>query len=70
MQFTVIVAAVLSMAAFAIAAPIGTIILQSIFNQKALTNCRIEVEARQVAATGNHGMCVKSTAGALEQITC
>ncbi|KAF2685528.1 hypothetical protein K458DRAFT_387492 [Lentithecium fluviatile CBS 122367] len=49
MKFTAVVAAVLSMAAFAIAAP-------------------IDVDARQVAASGNHGMCVKATAGNLEQI--
>jgi len=29
---------------------------------------RSEVDARQVAATGNHGMCVKSTGGQLEEI--
>ncbi|KAL6707377.1 hypothetical protein ACN47E_004156 [Coniothyrium glycines] len=47
MQFTTIIATILSMAAIAIAAPVG------------------DVEARQ---TGNHGMCVKSTAGTVEQI--
>lgn len=47
MKYTTVVAAILSMAAFAVAAPVAN---------------------EAVAARQNHGMCVKSTAGQVEQI--
>lgn len=66
MKFTTIVATILSMAAFAIAAPIAGNGKVSISQSQgcALTNIfTIEVDARQ-----NHGMCVKNTDGTVEQI--
>ena len=63
MKATTIIATILSMAAFAIAAPVGMSCSNGggVFESEA--NYLAEVDARQ-----NHGMCVKSTAGQVEQI--
>jgi hypothetical protein len=66
MQFSAIFAAVLSMAVFAAAAPIGK--SRGIPRCGVVADNLLEVDARQVAASGNHGMCVKSTGGNVEQI--
>jgi hypothetical protein len=65
MKFISVVATILSMAVFAIAAPVST---AGMFDPRnALgppeTNSTTEIDARQ-----NHGMCVKSTDGVVEQI--
>jgi hypothetical protein len=63
MQFTTIVAAVLSMAALAFAAPVGT---SRCF--EVLCDQRLTYESE--VARQNHGMCVKGTAAGVEQIDC
>lgn len=65
MKFTTVVATILSMAVFAIAAPVSTAGMFYPRNTLASseTNYKTEIDARQ-----NHGMCVKSTGGQVEQI--
>jgi hypothetical protein len=70
MKFTSVIATILSMAVFAVAAPIANegqyssyTILNPVTHRQVLTCIFLDVVARQ-----NHGMCVKSTAGQVEQI--
>lgn len=65
MKFTIL-ATVLSMAAFAIAAPIvteGMSLHLGVKKDELNANARIDVVARQ-----NHGMCVSSAGGTVTQI--
>jgi hypothetical protein len=65
MKFISVVATILSMAVFAIAAPVSTAGMFDPRNTLASqeTNSTTEIDARQ-----NHGMCVKATDGVVEQI--
>jgi hypothetical protein len=66
MKFTTVVAAVLSMAAFGIAAP--TPVVEGTSSLPYLHGMSIILTIADVQARQNHGMCVKSTAGNIEQI--
>lgn len=65
MRFTAVIATILSMAAFTIAAPIAN--EGSLHPHGSPTNNDTD-SAAEVAARQNHGMCVKSTGGQVEQI--
>ena len=66
MKFTTIIATVVSMAAFAIAAPVANEGMLS-FRQAPLLAFMVNTKTA-VAVRQNHGMCVKGTTAGVEQI--
>jgi hypothetical protein len=72
MKFATVITAMLSMAVFAAAAPIASEGTSPLSHHNGLAPRSIGrwilMRETEVAARQNHGMCVKSTAGTVEQI--